>query len=45
MNVQILGDLDEAKQFREQETILLSQSEIDSDHENENQEAEVNGIV
>lgn len=41
MTVEILGDADEAKQVREQETILLNQSEIDSDNDNENLEVEV----
>lgn len=39
--MQILGDADEAKQFREQENLARNQSEVESDHENENQEVEV----
>lgn len=41
MTVLILGDPDEAKQFREQETVALNQSEVDSDHDNESAETEV----
>lgn len=43
--MQILGDPDEAKQFREQESVALNQSEVESDRENENQEVEVRKIV
>lgn len=40
MSVEILGDPDEAKQFKEQEVVVLNQSEIDSDND-DNQEVEV----
>lgn len=39
MTVEILGDEDEAKQFKEQDS--FSQPDLESDHDNDNQEVEV----
>lgn len=41
MTVEILGDIDEAKQFKEQENVLLNQTELESDHDNDGLEVEV----